>query len=66
MPYIIVKSKKGPLSGYRVRKLMREPTGKFKYFSKKPLPLKRAKKQVIALQIANRRAPIQKVGAYNK
>ena len=45
MPYVIVESKKGSKSGYRVRKEKRDPeTGKFRYFSKEPMTLEMAKK----------------------
>lgn len=53
MPYIIVPSTKDGVDGFRVRKKDRDPkTGKFRYFSKHPLPIEVAKKQVIALRIS--------------
>ena len=48
MPYIIVESKKGSKSGYRVRKEHRDADGKFRYFSKEPMTLEMAKKHVKA------------------
>lgn len=49
MPYTIVKSKKGSVSGFRVRKKFRETSGVFKYFSKRPLSLTMARKQLAAI-----------------
>jgi hypothetical protein len=55
MPYVIVKSTKGNVHGYRVRKQERDPeTGKFHYFSKHPISLEMAKKQLAALHIHSR------------
>ena len=45
MPYKIVKSGKG----YKVRKKEKEADGKYKYFSKKPISLKMAKRQIKAI-----------------
>ena len=45
MPYKIVKSGKG----YKVRKKEKEANGKYKYFSKKPISLKMAKRQIKAI-----------------
>jgi hypothetical protein len=57
MPYVIVESKKGSISGYRVRKDKRDPkTGKFHYFSKEPMTLEMAKKQIKALYISESRS----------
>jgi hypothetical protein len=54
MPYIIVPSTKDGVDGFRVRKKDRDPkTGKFHYFSKHPLPLDVAKRQVTALHISD-------------
>ena len=56
MPYVIVESKKGSTNGYRVRKEHRDPkTGKFRYFSKEPMTLEMAKKQVKALYLSESR-----------
>ncbi len=53
MPYVIVSSRRNGEEGFRVRKRDPDPeTGKFRYFSKKPLPLETAKKQIIALRIS--------------
>ena len=53
MPYVIVPSTKDGVDGYRVRKRDRDPkTGKFRYFSKHPLPLEVAQKQMVALRIS--------------
>jgi hypothetical protein len=54
MPYVIVKSKKGSVTGFRVRKKNRESNGRFKYFSKAPLSLLKAKKQLAAIYIHER------------
>lgn len=57
MPYVIVESKKGSKSGYRVRKEKRDPeSGKFHYFSKEPISLEMAKKQVKALYVSESRS----------
>lgn len=54
MPYVIVPSTKDGVDGYRVRKRDRDPvTGKFRYFSKHPLTLEVAKKQIAALHISD-------------
>jgi hypothetical protein len=54
MPYVIVPSTRDGVDGYRVRKKERDPkTGKFRYFSKHPLTLEVAKKQLIALHISD-------------
>ena len=50
MPYVIVKSKKGSVHGYRVRKRDRP----FKYFSSHPLSLETAKKQLSAIYLHER------------
>lgn len=50
MPYVLVKSVKGGVVGYRVRKQYRP----FKYFSKHPLPLEMAKRQMRALYLSER------------
>jgi len=55
MPYTIVKSKKGSVTGWRVRKKFREPSGRFRYFSKGPISLLRAKKQLAAIYIHERK-----------
>lgn len=53
MPYVIVPSNRNGVEGFRVRKKDRDPeTGKFHYFSKHPLTLEMAKKQVAALHIS--------------
>lgn len=53
MPYVIVPSKKDGVEGYRVRKKDRNPeTGKFHYFSKHPISMEMAKKQIAALHIS--------------
>lgn len=54
MPYTIVKSKKGSVSGFRVRKKLRDPNGRFKYFSGNPISLLKAKKQLAAIYIHER------------
>ena len=56
MPYVIVASTKNGQEGFRVRKRERDPeTGKFHYFSKHPLTLEMAKKQLAALHIRDKR-----------
>jgi len=54
MPYVIVKSKKGSATGWRVRKKFRDSNGLFKYFSKGPISLLKAKKQLAAIYIHER------------
>ena len=54
MPYVIVKSKKGSVTGFRVRKKNKDSNGRFKYFSKAPMSLERAKKQLAAIYIHER------------
>ena len=60
MAYVVVKSKKGSVDGYRVRKEDRDPkTGKFHYFSKEPLTHEMARKQQEALY-ASQSKPMKK------
>jgi hypothetical protein len=54
MPYVIVKSKKGSVTGWRVRKQAKDSNGRFKYFSKGPLSLVTAKKQLAAIYLHER------------
>ena len=46
MPYKIVRATRGSVSGWRVRKLKPDSSGKYTYFSKKPLPKETAMKQL--------------------
>ena len=54
MPYTIVKSKKGSVTGWRVRKKNRESNGRFRYFSGHPISLLKARKQLAAIYIHER------------
>ncbi len=49
MPYTIVRSTKGSVTGWKVRKVKPEASGKFRYFSKKPLSKIKATKQLRAI-----------------
>lgn len=51
MPYIIVKSYRKGIEGYRVRKLYPDREGKFKYFSYYPLTYDKALRQLRAIEI---------------
>ena len=55
MPYTIIKSKQGPVVGFRVRKKARDSNGRFKYFSKHPLSLRMAERQRKALYVSERK-----------
>lgn len=54
MPYVIVKSVKDGVYGFRVRKSTRGSDGRFRYFSKHPISLEMAKRQLRALYRSER------------